>query len=195
MKVKKIILATKNLNKVKEFKEIFSEYDYEVLSLLDLSYPFLIDENGDSFSSNSYIKAKAIYDYYKLPVIADDSGLSVDALDGLPGIYSHRFSGRSASDIDNTHKVISMLKDMGLTESNAHFTCAITYMDSEKTITKEGYIYGKVILAPKGSNGFGYDPIFYLDEYKKTLAELPESIKNKISHRYNALLKLKEVLK
>ena len=195
MEVKKILLATKNLNKVKEFKDIFKEYDFEVLSLLDLSYPFEVIEDGSTFSENSYIKAKAIYDYYHIPTIADDSGLSIDALGGLPGVYSHRFSGENASDLDNMNKVIALLKEKGLTESKAHFTAAITYIDSEKCITKEGHVYGKVILTPKGSNGFGYDPIFYLDEYSLTLAELNPSIKNKISHRYNALCKLKEVLK
>lgn len=169
--------------------------DIELISLKDLSFNDEIEETGSTFSENSYIKAKTIYDIFKIPTIADDSGLVVEALGGEPGVRSHRYAGDDAKDSENTDKVIDKLKSIGLSTSKASFICSLTYVDGERTISVSGQIDGRIILDKRGYNGFGYDPIFYLDEYGKTFAELPLSIKDSISHRHNALVKLKEALK
>ena len=192
---KKIIIATNNLNKVREFNEMLSPLGYTLLSLKDIGYTDEIVEDGNSFSENSMIKAKTIYDIFHLPTLADDSGLEIDALGGLPGIYSHRYSGESATDKENRDKVIRELKSKGLESSPAHFSCAISYISDTKRITVTGYLFGEVILTERGYNGFGYDPIFYLKEKGMTVAELSDDEKNTLSHRHNALIKLLEELK
>ena len=192
--MEKVILATHNKHKLIEFKEILSPLGYEVISLFDLGFFDEIEETGSSFKENSYIKAKTIYDKFNLPVIADDSGLMVDALDGLPGIYSHRFAGENATDHENILKLLDMLKPFK-EPYKAKFTCAITFISKDKFISLEGYMFGEISKEIKGEHGFGYDPVFYLKEYGKTVAELDDSIKNNISHRHNALYKFIEELK
>ena len=193
--MKKIIIATHNSHKLKEFNDMLLPLGYEAISLFHLNYFEEIEETGTTFSENSYIKAKTIYDKFHEAVIADDSGLSVDALNGLPGVYSHRYSGEGATDKSNRLKLIDELSKIKDKPRTARFICDITYIDSEKVIKTEGIIEGEIILEERGDNGFGYDPIFYLKEYDKTVAELPEAEKNKISHRHNALIKLIEELK
>jgi len=195
MDMKKIILASSNAHKIKEFRDMLKDLNIEILSLKDVGFYQEIPETGTTFKENSYIKARTIFDKYHLPVIADDSGLSVDILNGGPGVYSHRFSGENATDKENRTKMISELEKHNVNSSKAHFTCVITYIDEVKMIVTEGFLYGEIIKEERGDNGFGYDPIFYLREYNKTVAELPESEKNKISHRHNALIELKDELK
>ena len=189
-----IVIATTNLGKLKEYREMLEKYSVNCLSLKDINFDMEIIEDGNTFKENSYIKAKAISDYTALPVIADDSGLSVDALGGLPGIYSARFSGLEHNDKANRLKLIDELHKLNLSESKAHFTCAITYINNGEVIQTEGYVYGKVIDKEIGSNGFGYDSMFIPDGYNTTVGEIDEDSKNNISHRHNALIKLIEVL-
>ena len=189
-----IVIATTNLGKLKEYREMLEKYSVNCLSLKDINFDVEIVEDGNTFKENSYIKAKAISDYTNLPVIADDSGLSVDALGGLPGIYSARFSGLEHNDKANRLKLIDELHKLNLSESKAHFTCAITYINNGEVIQTEGYVYGKVIDKEIGSNGFGYDSMFIPDGYNTTVGEIDEDSKNNISHRHNALIKLIEVL-
>ena len=189
-----IVIATTNLGKLKEYREMLEKYSVNCLSLKDINFDMEIVEDGNTFKENSYIKAKAISDYTALPVIADDSGLSVDALGGLPGIYSARFSGLEHNDKANRLKLIDELHKLNLSESKAHFTCAITYINNGEVIQTEGYVYGKVIDKEIGSNGFGYDSMFIPDGYNTTVGEIDEDSKNNISHRHNALIKLIEVL-
>lgn len=192
--MKKVIIATHNKGKLNEYKEMLSKLDFECISLYDLNYFTEIKETGNTFSENSMIKAKTIYDLFLLPVIADDSGLMVDALDGAPSVHSHRFASDNATDKENRDKVVELLKEKGLKESKVHFTCLITYIDKDRTIQTEGRVDGLIILDERGSNGFGYDSIFYYPPYKKTVAEMSDEEKNSISHRHNAIVNLKKEL-
>lgn len=192
--MKKIVLASNNKHKLIEVKEILNPLGFECLSLSDIGFNEEIIEDGLTFSENAMIKAKAVRKVTNLPVIADDSGLSVDILNGEPGVHSHRYSGEAATDKENRDKLISVLSKL-LPPYKAHFTSSIAYIDDKRSFVKEGYVYGEIILEEKGNNGFGYDPIFYLEEYKKTMAEVDPSIKNSISHRHNALMEfVKELL-
>lgn len=194
--MKKIVIASNNLHKIKEIKDMLSPLGYDVLSLSDISFNEEIVEDGLTFIDNALIKAKRIREVTGYPVLADDSGLSVDLLNGEPGVHSHRYASvTNASDKANRDKLISVLKEINNPPYNAHFTCAMVYMDDDKIITKEGYVYGEIILEERGNNGFGYDPIFYLKDYNKTMGELDEEMKNLLSHRHNALVQIIEELK
>ncbi len=192
----KIIFATKNKGKLKEFKELLAENNlsYEVLSLNDLKDVPEIIENGKTFKENAYIKAKRVFDKYHLPVIADDSGIIAEALGDRPGVYSARFAGEGASDEDNNKKLINELKDKE--DKRAYFQCVLCYINSNGEIFfTDGKCFGEIIENPKGENGFGYDPIFYIRELDKTIAELDSHTKNKISHRGKAFKELVKILK
>lgn len=189
----KIYVATNNKGKLKEIKAIFS--DFEVLSIKDLGFDFDVEEDGKTFSENSYKKAKALYNLTKCAVIADDSGLCVDALDGEPGVYSARYAGEHGNDVDNTEKLLYNMKDISKDSRNAKFVCDICYInESGDVFHAYGECHGEIAYAPKGENGFGYDPIMYIPELNKTMAELSPDEKNKISHRAKALAILKEKL-
>lgn len=195
--MKKIIIATKNPGKAKEFKEFFLEYKVEAVSLLDLSESVEdIEETGTTFEANAALKAEQIAKQFKTPVLADDSGLVIDALDGRPGVHSARYAGKPKDDRANTEKVLKELKDITDSVRTARFVCvlAIAAPGKETSFTK-GHCEGKITDVPKGSYGFGYDPIFISDGYSKTLAELPPDEKNKISHRKNAMMHLETWLK
>lgn len=184
----KLLLATSNKKKVEEIKLFLPNYDFIAYS--EVMEPFDIVEDGESFKENSIIKAKAIFDRLDskdYSVLADDSGISIDAFDGEPGVYSARFAGEYASDSDNRLKVIKLLNEKGLSESLAHYTASISLMTSHGLYTAHGWMYGKVINEVRGSNGFGYDPIFIPDGFDKTLGELPFEVKLKLSHRSKAL--------
>ncbi len=183
----KILAATNNTHKIHEIRSILSPHGIEVICLADLNreYPKIV-EDGATFNENACIKARAIAEYTDLPVIADDSGLEVFALNGEPGIFSARYAGESASDIENTQK---LLKEMHNIENRAaRFVCciAIAYPDGGiKTI--EGEVRGRIMREPSGTGGFGYDPVFVPDSYNETFADLGAEIKDCISHRGNAL--------
>jgi XTP/dITP diphosphohydrolase len=191
----KLVLATSNKGKVKEIKYIYSDMD--VVAYSDLMEPFEIEESGATFKENSLIKARAVFQALgdnDAIVIADDSGISVDALGGKPGIYSARFAGENASDKDNLNKLIEELNKLSIEESKAHYTAAIAIVTKNAEFTIHGWMDGKVIITPRGENGFGYDPLFIPNGYEKTLGELDEATKKELSHRSQALKHTKSVL-
>lgn len=188
----KILIGTNNLHKLDEFKKIFNEenINIELISLkeMEIKYDDPI-EDGNSFYENALIKAKYFYDKYKIPCISDDSGIVVDALNGMPGIYSARYaslSGMENSSINNRHLLLENMND--IKNRKAHFECALVYYDGEQIITSTGIMEGEIAIKESGNNGFGYDPIFILPQYNKTIGELDEKIKNKLSHRYKAII-------
>jgi len=193
--MKKIVLASNNKHKIKEFNEILN--DYEILSLRDIGYFEDIVEDGNSFFENSMIKAQAVMEFLRTkgelrPVIADDSGLCVNALGGAPGIYSARYSG-DHDDSANRKKLIEDLKQKE--DKSAYFNCTLVvlYPDGEyKTV--EGKVYGKIIDEERGDTSFGYDCLFMSDDLGKTFGEATNEEKNSVSHRGRALQKLKEIL-
>lgn len=190
----KIIFATKNRGKIKEVKEIFSGTDYEILALPDLDNNMEVEENAETFEGNAKIKASAAYEKFKVPVMADDSGLSVVQLEGRPGVYSARYAGENATDQGNNLKLLRELKNYP-DPHLAKYVCVAVYFDGMDFIVGYGEIKGKITDMPKGSNGFGYDPHFVPDGYNKTMAELPPEEKNSISHRGKAFNQLKEKIK
>ena len=194
----KIFLATGNKHKIDEIKAIFKNVkDIEILSIKDgIEIPEVV-EDGDTFEANSAKKALEIAKFTGMITIADDSGLCVDALNGEPGVYSARYSGEEATDASNNAKLIKNLQ--GIKNRKAHFVSVITLGKPDgRAYSFRGEVEGEIIDTPRGDTGFGYDPHFYVAEYGKTLAEMPE-MKNVISHRANALKKLEveleEILK
>lgn len=192
----KILAASNNKNKLREIKQILRETDFEIISLKEAGISVDPEENGDTFKANALIKARAAAALSKTAVIADDSGLIVDRLGGEPGVFSKRYAGNDATDDDNNKFLVANLKKAGLTGSPARFVCSIAFIDSRgREYIFEDSCEGEVIVEPRGENGFGYDPYFYVNDYKKTMAQLTDEEKNSISHRGRALLKLKEFLK
>ena len=185
----KIFLATGNKNKIKEIEKIFKMDNIEILSINDgIEIPEVI-EDGDTFEANSQKKAVEIAKFTNMITVADDSGLCVDALNGAPGVYSAR-AGEHGNDLDNNMKVVKELQ--GIENRKARFVCVISIAKPDGEVHSfRGEVEGEFIDTPVGTEGFGYDPHFFMREYGKTLAEIPE-IKNKISHRAKALEKLKE---
>lgn len=181
MTMSKIVFATNNENKLREAREILAPLGIEVVSQREAGADCEPDENGVTFAENAMIKAKAVYDIVKCPVIADDSGLCVDALDGRPGVYSARY----APEGQECAKLLSEMKDVPDDKRGAYFECTIAFIDSDGYFTVSGKCAGKIGYEERGTNGFGYDPVFVYNE--KTLAEMSADDKNKISHRGNAL--------
>lgn len=193
--MKKLLIATKNPGKVNEFQALFSELGIEVQSLLDIQSTIDVKETGDTFEENARLKAEEIAHTYQVMTIADDTGLVVDALGGKPGVYSARYAGIEKNDQTNMQKVLKELTTVPMEKRTARFITVIALAIPNKTTEfVEGSCEGVIALEPKGSNGFGYDPIFYLPEYDQTMAELTSEEKNKISHRAKAMGKLKEKL-
>jgi len=191
----KLILATSNKGKVAEIKELCSEY--EVIPYSEIIDEFEIIEDADTFKENALIKAKAVFDALKddnVVVMADDSGISVDALNGAPGIYSARYAGHNATDKDNLQLLIEKLKQKNIDTSPAHYTAAIVLIAKNKQYCVHGWMHGDVIAQAKGEKGFGYDPMFIPKGYTKTLGELDKNIKKEFSHRSKALKLAKIIL-
>ena len=189
--MKKIIVATNNLGKLKEIRAILD--NYEVISLKDLNLSVDIVEDGKTFKENALKKAREVFKITKIPAIADDSGLCINALEGFPGINTARFLGNNASDNDRNNYILEKLKDKKESERKAEVVCDIAYVDEKNEYVVEGVIKGKIAYRKRGNNGFGFDPIFELDN-GKTLAELEEYEKNNVSSRKIALEKLKIIL-
>jgi XTP/dITP diphosphohydrolase len=191
--MRKLIVASNNSNKIREIKEILKDIPVEILSLKEAGIDVDIEETGSTFLENAYLKAKGISDIAGgAMVLADDSGLVVEALGGAPGIYSARFAGEHGNNKKNNEKLLELLEGKNLLERRASFLCAMVLIDEDgKSIEVEGKIDGIIGEEEKGSNGFGYDPVFYLQEYGMTFAEMDSETKNKISHRAKALEKLK----
>ncbi len=181
----KIIAATKNKNKLREFGEILK--GFEIISQEDAGVDIDVEETGTTFEENSYLKAKAIYDITGITTIADDSGLCVDALGGEPGVYSARYGGEGYDDKGRVQLLLKNMKNVPDEERTARFVCVITLVGDEGVLTARGECEGRIDYEPKGENGFGYDPVFYVDRFEKTLAEVTPEEKNSISHRGKAL--------
>jgi XTP/dITP diphosphohydrolase len=190
----KLIFATKNEGKVREVSHILSDLRIEILSLNDINNSPEIIENGETFLDNAKLKAEAVYRKYKIFVLADDSGLVVDQLNGMPGIFSARYAGDNTTDEMNNTKLMNELKNYP-EPHKAKFVCSSVYYDGENFLSANGEIRGKITDKPRGLNGFGYDPLFIADGYNKTMAELNPELKNKISHRAIAFNELKNLLK
>ncbi|MCM3663794.1 XTP/dITP diphosphatase [Mesobacillus subterraneus] len=190
-----VIIATKNKGKAKEFEKLFLPKGLAVRTLLD--YPELedVEETGTTFEENAVLKAETIANVLGVRVIADDSGLEVDALEGRPGVYSARYAGSEKNDEANIDKVLEELQNVPENERTARFCCALAMAEpGMETLTVFGTCEGRILRERRGSNGFGYDPIFFVEAEGKAMAELPSEAKNKISHRANAIRKLEVVL-
>ena len=184
----KILLATGNKGKLKEMRELFSNIrGVEIIGLGDLEPVEEPIEDGETFLANAYIKAMYYYNKFKMPVISDDTGLMVDFLHGAPGVHTARYGSINGEHTDPKKNYERILKELGeTTNRGCHFSTAMYFYDGKTLISSYGTMYGEVAKEPQGLYGFGYDPIFYYPQYNKTVAELDESIKNKISHRGNA---------
>ncbi len=187
-----IVLASGNLGKIREIQAILQNDKILPQSQFNVVEP---EETGSTFVENAIIKARNAALHCRLPAIADDSGLVVDALGGRPGVYSARFAGENASDEDNNAKLLREMARLPEELRTATFRCVIALCFPDGTCrTFDGELRGVVLSVLRGTAGFGYDPLFLVPEYDQTLAELPLDVKNRISHRGNALLKLKEYL-
>lgn len=189
----KVIIASNNKGKIREFKALLSPLGYEVVSQSEAGVNIEVEETGTTFAENSALKAKAIFDITEnCGVLADDSGLVVDALNGEPGVYSARYGGLS-TDSERTQLLLKNLKDVPDDKRTARFVCAIHFIKANgETVAVEGRCEGKIGYQPQGENGFGYDPVFMYGD--KSFAQIPAEVKNTVSHRANALKKLLEKL-
>ncbi|WP_457641108.1 RdgB/HAM1 family non-canonical purine NTP pyrophosphatase [Persephonella sp.] len=203
MKLKKILIATTNKGKLREFKQLFENTGIEILSLEDMPERIEVEEDKETFLENAIKKAKKYGDFYKIPVIAEDAGLEVEALNNYPGVYSARFYSidfggkvevKENKDKANIEKLLKLMKDKE--NRKARFVSVVVfYYPEEFGFWTEGYCYGEITDKPKGEKGFGYDPVFIPEGYSETMAELDPEEKNRISHRGKAVSKLMERLK
>lgn len=191
-----IILSSGNQHKIEEIKKILSDLPFDILSKNDIGLENLeVEEDEETLEGNALKKAREIAKQVDAIVIADDTGLFVDKLDGKPGVYSARYAGENATYQDNNKKLLKELKGVPLEERTARFRTVIAIVMSDNTYkTLVGKCEGKIGFEPKGNYGFGYDPLFIVDGYNKSFAELGDEIKNEISHRANALKELKKEL-
>jgi len=188
----RVVLASNNSGKLREIAGILAQCAIELIPQSDFGVPE-VAETGSTFVENAIIKAKHASEIAGLPAIADDSGIEVDVLQGAPGIYSARYAGETASDEENLRLLLDNISKSHTQQPVARFHCAVVYLrnaDDSSPVIAEGTWEGYMVSEPKGENGFGYDPIFYVPEYKCTSAELAPDIKNSISHRALALTKL-----
>ena len=191
----KIVLATRNRGKSREIQEILKDLKLEILTLNDFPEIPTPIEDGKTFKENALKKARFIAQHLHQPTLADDSGIEVEALGKQPGILSARYAGENATDDENNKKLLKELSGIALKKRNAYYQCVIALVfPSGEEETVEASCTGLIALEPKGKGGFGYDPLFYVPEYGKTMAELPPDIKNRISHRSKALAKLRAKL-
>lgn len=194
--MKQIVLASNNQGKIKEFRDIFKALDIELIPQSELNIPE-IDEPYFTFVENSLHKARHCSRLSRLPSLADDSGICVSSLNGAPGVFSARYAGEPKSDLRNNQKLVADLA--GILDRRAYFYCVLVLVkshDDPEPIIADGKIHGEIIDTPRGTGGFGYNPIFYIPSQDKTVAELDDEIKNKISHRRlatnNLINKLKD---
>lgn len=194
--MKRAILASGNKHKLEEIQDILKDFDFELLSMYDAGLKdFDIVEDGDTFEANSLIKAIAVQDELGDITIADDSGLMVDYLEGAPGVFSARYAGEPSNDLNNNNKLLEALDGVPTEERTARFVSVITMcFPNGNRIIARGEVEGVIGTEPVGNNGFGYDPLFVVPDYKKTFAQLNSHEKNRISHRARALELLKEKL-
>ena len=186
-----IVIASNNKGKINDFKVIFP--DFNVISISEIIEDFDVEETGDTFEANAKLKSEAAAKALNKRVIADDSGLEVFTLNGEPGVYSARYAGTAKDDDANIEKVLSKLG--GSTNRSAQFVCVISMSaPNEETVQFKGTVQGEITLNKIGENGFGYDPIFYIDDKNKTMAQLTVEEKSEISHRGRAIEKLQQYL-
>jgi XTP/dITP diphosphohydrolase len=195
--MKELVLASSNPHKIEEIYDILKTLEYKILSMKEVGLENMeIVEDGDTFEANSLIKAKTVYEATKMPSIGDDSGLMVDYLNGEPGVFSARYSGEDKNYAANNEKLLKNLDGVPVEKRSAKFVTVITLMFSpEDIIVARGEVHGYIGETLKGTNGFGYDPLFVVPEKGKTFAELTSEEKNSISHRANALVQLQALLK
>lgn len=186
----KILFATNNAHKVMEVRKIFNSD--KIISLKEAGIDIDIEETGSTFEENALIKARTIYDLVKMPVLADDSGLTVNALNGRPGIYSARYAGVHGDDKANNMKLINELK--GISDRRAEYNCVVAFICDQGEFISVGKVEGEILLEPSGNEGFGYDPIFFSYELKKSFGNATIDEKNLVSHRFRAIRGLKEIL-
>lgn len=199
----KIILATHNRHKVEEIRHILSDLPFELLSLDDFPEIGEIIEDGETLEDNARKKGRTVYDLIqkskvknqKIFSLADDTGLEVDALGGRPGVYSARYSGENATYRQNNEKLLRELESIPLEKRTAKFRCVISIIGNNIDVIAAGVIPGRILTEARGSNGFGYDPLFMPDGYNVSYAEMGSSLKNKLSHRARALEEAKMILK
>ncbi len=186
----KLLIATQNKHKVEELTRLMQAYAIEVVSLLE--YPEIgeIIEDGDTLEANALIKAKAGFAHCGIPTIADDTGLAVDALNGAPGVYAARYAGENVTYDDNVQKMLNEMFDVPQGQRQAQFQTAAVFYDGNKTVSARGEVHGMITTERQGDSGFGYDPIFYIPEKKKTYAQMDLEEKNNLSHRKRAFAKL-----
>jgi len=189
-----LLLGTRNLGKVREIASILADSGWSFSSLKEFANIATAEETGETFTANAIEKARFYATATGLLALADDSGLEVEALGGAPGVYSARYAGENASDADRRALLLSELAKVN--ERRARFVSVVAIANSEGVVlnVSEGICEGTITFAPRGEGGFGYDPLFVPDGYDQTFAELPESVKNRISHRARALLKTKQFL-
>ena len=193
----RIVLASNNAGKVREFNQLLTGSDFEVLPQSEFDV-MEAEETGLTFVENAILKARNAAEHTGLPAIADDSGLEVDALDSAPGIYSARYAGIGASDLQNLEKLLADIKDVPDAQRTARFQCLMVYMRHAKDPTPQifqGTWEGRILHAPQGDNGFGYDPVFFVPTHNCSSAELEPDDKNSLSHRGQALKQLIEALR
>ncbi len=184
-----MVVASGNVDKIKEIRQIFS--DYEIIPMKDLGYTEDIEETGETFAENAYIKAKAVAERYAIRALSDDSGLCVNALGGAPGVYSARYSGGGYAE----NRALLLKNMQGVTDRSAHFCCCVCICNPDgSALYAEGKTYGKITEREIGEGGFGYDSIFLSDDLGVTFAEAAPELKNTVSHRSRALLELRKKL-
>jgi XTP/dITP diphosphohydrolase len=190
-----LLLATSNPGKIREYRFLLDGLGYQITTLAERGITKVVTESGDSYEQNALLKATAYTSLSQLTTLADDSGLEVDSLNGEPGVQSARYAGKAATDADRVSLLLAKLKGVPREKRTARFKCviAIASPGGESELCY-GECQGMIALEPKGQNGFGYDPVFYLPEIGKTMAELPLEMKNQISHRARASQKARQVL-
>lgn len=192
----KLVAATNNEGKVKEIRAIFGALGFEVVSQKEMGIDLDVEETGTTFEENALLKARAAAQIAKIPALADDSGLCVDALDGAPGVYSARYAGEGATDAMLVEKLLKNMAEVPEEKRGAQFVSVVAFVTPDgREFTARGSADGVITFTPAGEGGFGYDPVFYSNELGKTYAEMSAEEKNSISHRYRALMGLKDVLK
>lgn len=190
----KLLLGTKNRGKVREISKVLKDLPLEVVGLRDFKDIIEPAETGKSFAANARIKAKAYNQQTGLLTLAEDSGLIVDCLGGVPGVLSARYAGDGASDIENTRRLLREMRNVKSAKRTARFVCVIAITDGITLRIASGKCEGKIALRPIGSSGFGYDPVFIPEAYRTTFAKLGTGVKNEISHRGRALQKVPRLL-
>jgi XTP/dITP diphosphohydrolase len=195
--MKELLLATNNLGKAREISQALSDLNLRILSLHDLGERIRVEEDGKTYLENARKKAREVGLMTNKLTLADDSGLEVEALGGLPGVESANFARKGASDRENNEKLLKLLEGVPFERRRARFRCVMVLFDPLEKVEEwvEGSVEGFILDHPRGEQGFGYDPLFFIPELGKTLAELPLEVKNSISHRGRALMAIKEVLK